>query len=161
MVTLPDMLRTAVNPSSFSSFSSLSSFQLETRKHKRLPLKVTLFLRSLNNHLSYSKKVETINVSDKGLLISSDIALIERMLLEVTSASRRVTVLAEVRHSSYDSSAKKHLIGLAIVEKKTSWLVREDLPQTLSLSLPTLNQDILATNLTNATNRTTSTRAIC
>ena len=157
MVTLPDMLRTGVNPSSVSSFT----LELETRRHKRLPLKVTLFLRSLNNHLSYSKKVETVNVSDKGLLISSDVALLEGMKLEVTSASRRVTVLAEVRHSSYDSSAKKHLIGLAIVEKKTSWLVREDLSQTLSLCLPTDNQDILATNITNATNRTTSMRAIC
>lgn len=158
MVTLPDMLRTGVNP---SSFSSLSSFELETRKHKRLPLKVTLFLRALNNHLSYSRKVETVNVSDRGLLISSDIALIEGMLLEVTSASRRVTVFAEVKHCSYDSSAKKHLIGLAILYKKTSWLVREDLSQTLSLSLPTLNQGILATNTINAINRTTSMRAIC
>jgi hypothetical protein len=76
------------------------------------------------------------------------------MKLEVTSASRRITVLAEVKHCSYDSSAsaKKYLIGLEIVEKKTNWLVKEDLSQTLSLSLPTVNQDILPT---------TSMRAIC
>ena len=145
MVILADMLKTRVN---------LNNLELETRKYKRLPLKVTLFLRSLNNHLSYSKKVETVNVSDKGLLITSDVALLEGMTLEVTSASRRIMVLAEVKHCSYDSSAsgKKYLIGLEIVEKKTNWLVREDLSQTLSLSLPTVNQDILAT---------TSMRAIC
>jgi hypothetical protein len=52
MVILADMLKTKVN---------LNNLELETRKYKRLPLKVTLFLRSLNNHLSYSRKVETVN----------------------------------------------------------------------------------------------------
>lgn len=145
MVTLSDMLRTPINISSLNGLSNVKSFELETRRNKRVPLKVTLFLRTLNNHLSYSRKVETINVSDKGLLVSSDVALLEGMKLEVTSASRRITILAEVKHSTYDSSARKYLIGLAITEKKTSWLVREDLSQTLSLSLPTINQSILST----------------
>lgn len=145
MVTLSDILKTGINISSLNGLSNVKSFELETRRNKRVPLKVTLFLRTLNNHLSYSRKVETINVSDKGLLVSSDVALLEGMKLEVTSASRRITILAEVKHSTYDSSARKYLIGLAITEKKTSWLVREDLSQTLSLSLPTINQTILST----------------
>lgn len=98
---------------------------MNTRTHKRIPLVITLFLCGLDNHISYSKMVETINVSDRGLLISCDVALRQGMQLEITSASRRVKVIAEVKHISYEQGVDKWLIGLAIREKKTDWVISE------------------------------------
>lgn len=101
------------------------SNSINTRSHKRIPLKVYLFVRSLQNHISYSKMVQTVDVSHKGLLVSCDVALKQGMQIEVTSASRKVKVVAEVKHTSYDSESKKWLTGLAITEKQNGWLVQE------------------------------------
>lgn len=114
--------------SSNRGFTNNYSKLMNSRMHKRICLKVTLFLRSLINDISYGKKVETINISEKGLLVACDVGLREGMLIEVTTATRKVEVIAEVKHSSYDAKTKKYLIGLCIREKRTGWFVLESDP---------------------------------
>lgn len=69
--------------SSNNSSTNQSNALLNSRMHKRVPLSVTLFLRRLTNSVSYGKEVETVNVSQRGLLIRCDVALREGEPLEV------------------------------------------------------------------------------
>lgn len=112
------------NKSLYQTDSNLAN----TRIHKRVFLQVTLFLRALTNHVTYGRKVQTANISEKGLLVISDVALKAGMEIEVTNARRSVKVLAEVKHVNYDPANRKWLIGLAIREKKTEWFINEYLP---------------------------------
>lgn len=65
-------------------------------------------------------------------LVVCDVALREGMLLEVTTATRQVEVIAEVKHSTYDPKIKKYFVGLAIREKKSDWFVVEALREPIA-----------------------------
>ena len=99
--------------------------EYNTRKQTRLKLRLTLFARRLANSLQYGRKVETLNISSQGLLITSDLALEVGATIELSSATRAVRVNAVVKHCSYDSNTHKWLIGLALTEKLSSWFVVE------------------------------------
>ena len=97
--------------------------EYNTRKQTRLKLRLTLFARRLANSVQYGRKVETLNISSQGLLITSDLALEVGANIELTSFTRGVKANAVVKHCSYDSNAQKWLIGLALTEKLSSWFV--------------------------------------
>lgn len=99
--------------------------EYNTRKQTRLKLRLTLFARRLANSLQYGRKVETLNISSQGLLITSDLALEVGATIELSSATRAVRVNAVVKHCSYENNTRKWLIGLVLTEKLSSWFVVE------------------------------------
>lgn len=111
--------QTAVMANSNSGLTA----EYNTRKQTRLKLRLTLFARRLSNSLAYGRKVETINISSQGLLITSDLALEVGANIELTSFTRGVKANAVVKHCVYDSNTQKWLIGLALTEKLSSWFV--------------------------------------
>ncbi len=97
--------------------------EYNTRKQTRLKLRLTLFARRSANSIQYGHKVETLDVSSQGLLITSNLALEVGAIIELTSATRSVRANAVVKHCTYDSNTHKWLIGLALTEKLSSWFV--------------------------------------
>ncbi|MFY9226831.1 MAG: PilZ domain-containing protein [Blastocatellia bacterium] len=126
MVATQALTATKFWPSQTAMMANSSSGLLpeyNTRKQTRLKLRLTLFARRLTNSLAYGRKVETINISSQGLLITSNLALEVGTIIELTSATRSVRANAVVRHCSYDTNTHKWLIGLALTEKLSSWFV--------------------------------------
>ncbi len=109
-----------------------------TRRHKRVGLKIALFLRRPFNSSIYAKAVETVDISANGLLVLCDVNLELGADLEVTNINRDVIVVAVVKHSSRDMKTGKYLLGLSITEKKTDWFVQEPtIVPSIALSLAT------------------------
>jgi hypothetical protein len=108
---------------------------MNRRKHKRVLLKLNLFIRRLFNSNMYVKVVQTVDISAKGLQVICDVNLEVGAELEISNLKRDVIVVGVVKHSSRDLITGKWLLGLAITEKKTDWFVTQALEPTRSFSL--------------------------